>query len=318
MTKSAFLKANVIHPFNGRHCASFEGDKMRFEDGRDVEVLNGIPVLIDESKSIFRVDDVLKSAPITQDSGYRNNSLKNRVRKSILPQLSKDFSFEKRYKQLADSVRGQKVLVIGAGSKIKEYNELFSDALVITSDVHLQFSPDIVFDAHQIPFKDETFDLIIAGQVLEHTFRPWEVAKEMQRCVKHNGLLLVEIPFNFPYHSPPYDFFRFTFTGLRSLFPNCELKRYEVSEGQGSAVAVFNSQFLVDLFSNRYLRMVMVFISRFLFGWIKYLDVFRKRTTYRRIYAPMGFSMLFKKDGRRRTDAELLEAYYKLKNKKKV
>ncbi len=314
MTKLEFLKKHLISPSKKKNVLRFEKGKLVFDDEESVQVFNDIPILIDESESVFRESDILKSAPTTQNSNYRNNSLKNRIRKGVLPQLSKDFNQKKRYCDLAKNLISKSVLVIGAGDKIEYYNSMFSKSLLITSDVHLQFNPDLVFDAHQIPFKDASFDLIIAAQVLEHTFKPWDVAKEMQRCTKEGGLLLVEIPFNFPYHSPPYDFFRFTFTGLRSLFDKCSLKQYEVSEGAGSAVAVFNSQFLVDLFSNRYLRMLMVFVSRFLFGWIKYLDYFNKKAVYRRIYAPMGFSMLFEKDNVLRTNGAMLEEYYNLKS----
>lgn len=135
----------------------------------------------------------------------------------------------------------------------------------------------------------------------------------MERVTKIGGYLLVEVPFNFPYHSPPYDFFRFTYTGLRSLFAKCSLYSYEASEGNASTVAVFNAQFLVDLFSNRYLRIGMLFLSRFLFGWIKYIDLLRKNSTYKSTFSPMGISMIFKKDNKQRSNIELLDEFYKLK-----
>lgn len=314
MKKLEFLKANLIDVTSGK-CFKFKDSVAPIiSKNKNLPATNAIPIVIDEVKSVFSVEDILKNAPTTQDKSYRNSSLKNKMRKSILPQLSKDFNLEKRYKTLAQRVEGKTILIIGAGDKIEYYNRLFSKSLVITSDVHLQFSPDVVFDAHQIPFKDSVFSLIIAAQVLEHTFKPWQVAKEMERCVINGGLLLVETPFNFPYHSPPYDFFRFTFTGLRSLFSKCALEHHEVSEGSASALAVFCSQFLIDISANRYIRMVMVFISRFLFGWIKYLDVFKSKTKYRNIVAPMGFSMLFKKDTINRTQKVLLEEFFKLKS----
>ncbi|WP_299550066.1 methyltransferase domain-containing protein [Seonamhaeicola sp.] len=311
--KLEFLKKNLINPISKEDCAAIEPSEIVFNCGHKYETVNNIPVIIDESRSIFSVCDILEKVPTAQNSNYRKDNLKNIIRKKVLPSLSKDFGFRKRYEQLADKFKGKKVLVVGAGDKVAFYNKTFKDSLVITSDVHLQFNPDIVFDAHHIPFKNESFDLVLVPQVLEHTFRPWEVANELQRVTKLYGNLLIETPFNFPYHSPPYDFFRFTFTGLRSLFPYCALEKFEANEGSASAVATFNAQFLIDLFSNRYLRMLMLFVSRFMFGWIKYLDVFKKRTAYLSMFSPMGLSMIFKKDNLKRGDVELLNDSYKLK-----
>ena len=313
MTKLEFLKENLINPLNGNSCISINENILIFSGQEDFKVLNNIPILIDESRSIFKVEDILKKAPTSQNSNYRDVSFKNTIRRKVLPSLSKDFGFSKRYEKLADKFNGKKVLIIGAGDKVIYYNEIFKESFVITSDVHLQFSPDLVFDAHQIPFKDSSFDLIIASQVLEHTFKPWEVASELQRVVKVQGNLLIETPFNFPYHSPPYDFYRFTFSGLRSLFTQCSLDSFEANEGSASAVATFNAQFLIDLFSNRYIRMLMLFISRFLFGWIKYLDLLKGRSTYLSTFSPMGFSMIFKRDEVKRTNIDLLDEYYNLK-----
>lgn len=312
--KDQFFFDNLTHPISQKGVKSISENNIAFKCDSKFPLINGVPIIIDESQSIFKISDIVENKPTTQNSKFRDSSLKNRIRKDILPSLSSDFTIKKRYSDLAKQLKSKIILIIGCGDKIDFYNEIFKDCLVINSDVHLQFSPDIVFDSHQIPFSDGTFDLIIAAQVLEHTFKPWIVAKELERVVKLNGKLLIEVPFNFPYHSPPYDFFRFTFTGLRSLFPNSNLTQYEVPEGNASTIATFNSDFLINLFSNRYLRMMMLFISRILFGWLKYIDLLRKKVSPRSISIPKGFSMIFEKDGIERKNIELLKEYYELKN----
>lgn len=314
-TKVEFFKNSLIDPITQEKVKLIEKDEIFFMCSNKYPISDEIPVIIDEAQSIFKIDDIISKKATTQDSSYRNSSLKNRVRQDFLPSLTKDFNFDKRYKTLADKHSNGKILIIGAGDKVEWYNNIFGEqSLIITSDVHLQFNPDIVFDCHQIPFADQSFDLIIAGQVLEHTFKPWEVAKELERVVKTNGNILIEIPFNFPYHSPPYDFFRFTFTGLRSLFTNCKLDKFEVTEGNASTVAIFNSQFLIELFPYRYLRMLMLFISRFLFGWLKYIDLLYKKPTIRSITMSKGFSMLFEKDNVNRKNSELLKEFHEIEN----
>jgi ubiquinone/menaquinone biosynthesis C-methylase UbiE len=311
--KDKFFFDSLIDPLSKEGVKAINKDLISFKCSNNYPVINNIPIIIDESRSIFEIGDILKNIPTTQSSSFRDKSLKNTVRKNILPSLSIDFTYEKRYSELAERFKGKNILVIGCGDKIALYNKIFKDSLVINSDVHVQFSPDIVFDSHQIPFKDESFDLIIAAQVLEHTFKPWIVAEELERTIKTGGNLLIEVPFNFPYHSPPYDFFRFTFTGLRSLFPKSNLVKYEVPEGNASSVANYNSDFLINLFANRYLRMVMLFISRFLFGWLKYIDLLRKKESIRSISIPKGFSMIFEKDNIERSNIQLLDEYFELK-----
>lgn len=315
-TKEVFFKKTLIDPLTKESIQHIHKNDILFKCSTKYPIINGIPIIIDDTESVFNINDIITQKNTTQDSSYREKSLKNIIRQKILPSLSKDFNFIKRYKKLAEKHRNGKILIIGAGDKIEWYNSIFNDkSLVITSDVHTQFNPDIVVDCHQIPFANESFDLVIAGQVLEHTFKPWVVAKEVERIVKTNGNILIEIPFNFPYHSPPYDFFRFTFTGLRSLFTKCNLNDFEVTEGNASSVAVYSSQFLIELSSYRYIRMLMLFISRFLFGWFKYIDLLYKKPTIRNITMPKGFSMTFEKDNLKRNNSDLLSEFYEIKNK---
>lgn len=311
-SKTDFFLKNMIEPMSSGRLASITKDYILFEPDIKFPVHEGIPVIIDEKQSIFKISDILKEIATTQNAKYRKKSIKTIVRQKVLPSLSQDFNLHKRYENLASQHKGSTVLIIGAGDKIAWYNNIFRDSVVITSDVHSQFKPDLVFDSHQIPFADGCFDLIIAGQVLEHTFKPWIVAQEIERVCKKGGNMLIEVPFNFPYHSPPFDFFRFTYTGLRSLFPKSRLEYCEIGEGNASTIAIYNSQWMVDLFSNRFIRSVMLFISRILFGWMKYVDKLFKKVNLRTVSIPKGFSMLFEKDDIFRSNTELLKEYYEL------
>lgn len=311
--KKTFIKENLVNPITGLEVKTISNDEIIFNCNTKYPVKENIPIIINEFKSIFTIKDVLNVKFTTQSSLYRKNSFKNYIRKNLLPTLSKDFTQKKRFKELSKKFENKKILIVGSGDKVDEYNTIFNNSLVINSDVHLLFKPDIVFDAHEIPFKNESFDLVIASQVLEHTFKPWKVAKEIERVVKVNGEILIEVPFNFQYHSPPYDFFRFTFTGLRSLFANSALISYEAPEGKAATIASMNSSFLIELFSNRLLRIIALFISRILFGLIKYIDLLYSSKSLKSTILPKGIVMLFKKDGVKRNNIILLEDYYNLR-----
>jgi SAM-dependent methyltransferase len=49
-------------------------------------------------------------------------------------------------------------------------------------------------DAHKLPFKDKSFDVVILSEVLSHVQNPEEVLAEIRRVLKKNGILLGSAP----------------------------------------------------------------------------------------------------------------------------
>ena len=130
--------------------------------------------------------------------------------------------------------------------------------------------------------------------------------------VKEGGCLQIEAPQTFPYHAEPYDFFRFTYTGMRSLFPECEVVKTEITEGNAAMVAVTISNFLINSSSRKMVRSSWLFVSRILFGWMKYLDKWQPLPNRRTVSMPKGYAFTFKKDTIKRKPVDLLNEFYKL------
>lgn len=308
------MQEYIIHPDTRSRLVSITDEYFLFEDESKLAVLNGTPILF-SIDSIFNEDDIVNAKKTTQDSDYLDTSnLKNFIRRKLLPSLCEDFNIEKRYDELSKLLPAEaKVLIIGAGEKILYYRNKFSHCEVITSDVHNQFKPDYVFDGHYIPFTDDCFDMILAAQVIEHTINPWKFCQELQRVTKIGGLLQIEAPQNFPYHSEPYDFFRFTYTGMRSLFSQCEVVNAEITEGNASMVAVTISNYLINISTKRLIRSSWLFVSRITLGWMKYLDKRKPLLNRRSVSMPKGYAFTFKKDTVKRKPVDLLNEFYKLK-----
>ncbi len=53
------------------------------------------------------------------------------------------------------------------------------------------------FSSDLIPYSDESFDLIICKDVLEHLVNPMHLVKEMHRLLKKDGKLLIHVPNHF-------------------------------------------------------------------------------------------------------------------------
>jgi methionine biosynthesis protein MetW len=51
-----------------------------------------------------------------------------------------------------------------------------------------------ISDAGQLPFPDNSFDLVVCTEVLEHLFEPLEAAREIRRVLRPGGFLVATVP----------------------------------------------------------------------------------------------------------------------------
>lgn len=61
-------------------------------------------------------------------------------------------------------------------------------------------APDALADAHLLPFRDESFDLVVTSAVFEHVKNPHLVMTEVARVIKPDALFIGSIAFNEPFH----------------------------------------------------------------------------------------------------------------------
>lgn len=67
----------------------------------------------------------------------------------------------------------------------------------------------------QLPFKDEEFETLILSDVLEHIPQPEKLWQEMYRILAPNGKVILNVPFFYPLHEEPHDYYRYTEYALR-------------------------------------------------------------------------------------------------------
>jgi len=84
------------------------------------------------------------------------------------------------------------ILNVGCGSDYK--------TSCVNLDFNKKFKADVYFDLNKIysgkklPFKDNTFDLIILYDVLEHFSSPLPILKELLRVCSSGGWLEIKVP----------------------------------------------------------------------------------------------------------------------------
>lgn len=69
---------------------------------------------------------------------------------------------------------------------------------------------DLVAYAHDLPFDDGEFEIVVSTEMLEHDAQFWLSLPEMGRVLRRGGLLLLTMRGNgFPEHAFPSDYWRF-------------------------------------------------------------------------------------------------------------
>lgn len=115
--------------------------------------------------------------------------------------------------------RGGDARVLDVGCGEMPYRELFEGrcADYIGCDLYSKLDDVVKCPADDLAFEDASFDTIVCFQVLEHVTKPWRVIEECARVTRPGGTLILTVPFMFPYHASPYDYYRYTTSGLRHL-----------------------------------------------------------------------------------------------------
>lgn len=93
---------------------------------------------------------------------------------------------------------------------------------------------DIVLEnPYSFPFEDGRFDAVISSSCFEHDQMFWLTFMEMVRVTKHQGYVYINVPSNGPYHSYPYDNWRF--------YPDAGLALTAWAKHQGQEMALMES-----------------------------------------------------------------------------
>lgn len=136
------------------------------------------------------------------------------------------------------------VLNVGAGGEIGKL--LGSHARAngfarISVDIDEKRGPDLVGDICRIDLGENRFQAVVMGEVLEHLHAPQEAIHNVRKALKGDGSLILTVPFIFPLHDRPGDYYRFTRYGLEHLlrdFRQVEIReRTSWSEAMGILLA---------------------------------------------------------------------------------
>lgn len=167
----------------------------------------------------------------------------------------------------------------------------------VTLDVNPAVRPDVIGDAHALPFRSGTFDSVVSSQVFEHLHSPWVAAGEVSRVAAHDGTLLLAVPFLYWLHATPNDYFRYTEFGIRRLFED----DFEIESMQpyGGRVAVLFDVSFVTTASSSVVRKALHALRKH-GGSARRVSRFRRWLVFHapsRAEMPLGYVMRARRRG---------------------
>ena len=173
----------------------------------------------------------------------------------------------------------EKIVDIGSGNS--SYNRFFPNRISV--DIDPNRKPNIIGDAHNLPFKDGEVEAILSTDVMEHLKDPVKAVSEMKRVLKKGGKVIFVTRFIFPIHDSPNDFWRFTKYGLQELFKDFEIVEFQAETTNFSTIAILLQRigYQTKLRANKLSKFLIFFHAKILTycNWLikeEYGDIARK------------------------------------------
>jgi len=121
--------------------------------------------------------------------------------------------------------KGSKVLEIGPDKFPSTVQEMMGQkvewhTLNIFNDERLTFPKS---DEYSFPIQDNTYDIVISANVIEHVRKPWIWLPELVRVTKPGGTVITVNPVSWVYHEDPVDCWRIYPEGMKSLYEDSKL-----------------------------------------------------------------------------------------------
>jgi SAM-dependent methyltransferase len=165
------------------------------------------------------------------------------IRSRLSPQPSDEL-----YLHLADLCEGLKKISTNQNLKVLDYGcggspyrSLFPNSVYHRADYidleGLDFKIAENANLHDVP--DDSYDIVLSTQVLEHVRRPEDYLQEARRILKPGGKLILTTHGVFYDHACPYDFRRWTADGLSVILDDAGFSKCEISKLTTNTRAIF-------------------------------------------------------------------------------
>ena len=208
-----FLISKLVDPYSGEELIfSLKNDFLKTATGTNYFIKNDIAVMIDAAHQTTRQETSLhKNFDSNFDyiNHYETDAAQFDYFNNDEPSTTKQE--RKRSRQaIINSVPKNTVSIldIGCGSSWLAEHFLPKGKQIVSSDISItnpekalakfphQNHAGIVCDAFNLPFKNNSFDCIVASEVMEHVYNPALFVDSLLKKIKPGGTLILVTPYN--------------------------------------------------------------------------------------------------------------------------
>jgi SAM-dependent methyltransferase len=122
---------------------------------------------------------------------------------------------------------GNRLLEIGPDSSPSSYAQLVNDESITWDTLDMGDGKHLTYSRakeYSFPIPDDSYDVVLAGQVLEHVRKIWIWVKELERICKKGGYVILINPVSWTFHESPVDCWRVYPDGMRALLEDTRLR----------------------------------------------------------------------------------------------
>jgi SAM-dependent methyltransferase len=173
-------------------------------------------------------------------------------------------------KFLRKYVENKNIIAINLGSGSSDIS-----ANVSNVDIFAYDCVDLTCNAENLPFRDNSVDVIMNVAILEHVPNPEKVVEEIYRVLKPGGIVYSFFPFMQGFHASPYDYSRRTYEGMKVLYTDFQLIELTSFGGPTSGLLWILQEWIAILlsFGSKTLHTVIYIFMMLITFPIKFIDV---------------------------------------------
>jgi SAM-dependent methyltransferase len=133
-----------------------------------------------------------------------------------------------------------RVLEIGPDAFPSSYAMLVNEPSIIWDTTDISDRGSMTYPnagEYSFPVPDDSYDIVMSGQVIEHVRKIWIWVRELERVCKKGGHVIIINPVSWPFHRVPVDCWRIYPDGMKALLEDTSLRivesRFESLEAPG-------------------------------------------------------------------------------------